>query len=155
MRPPTMNKINWGVLVVPGIALLVWILTSLFRRDDTPPPKQTRRPDRFEDAQGQRRSDPRLERRMQESRRRREEAARRAELSRPIMLEEVNEPPRRLKTPSTRAVLLEPDQPAPLTSLQETRAEYAPTQSPSKSAPVKQATVQASPTSPHAAQTSL
>jgi hypothetical protein len=127
---------KWEVLIIPAIALVVWILTSLFRRDE-PPPQPRRRSDRGGEGPRQRRPLTPLERTLEEARRRREGPARR-EPKGPSVLEEVTAPRRETARPAPQAVVLElADPQAPQTSLQETRAGYTPTQSPSKAAVVK------------------
>jgi hypothetical protein len=130
---------HWEVLIIPAIALVVWILTTLFRggenaqmplrreRDETTP---TRRP-----------ATP-LDRTLDEARRRRVQPppvrrpAPPSQVRRPVLLEEVKEPPRR-PAPARPIVLelAEPEPPRP-----QSRPEYTPPSAPTAEvAPATQA----------------
>jgi hypothetical protein len=149
---------GWEVLIIPAIAVIVWILATIFRGGNNAqqaPPR--RRPDQFDD-QPQRRPMMRVARPPDELRRGETPARRftppRPESKRPpVLLEEVKEPAPQTSLESTRAGYAPTQSPSkppieksfpapatpmlaqpltPQTSLQSTRADYAPTQSPSQ-----------------------
>jgi hypothetical protein len=104
--------IEWAMLVVPFIALAVW-LVSLLARNPEPPQKNVRRPGgRVEEPKRQTSSD--LDRFIMETRRQREADERRTQRPaqappqrqrRPVLLEEVVEQPPR---PAARPPMLQP-----------------------------------------------
>ena len=113
---------HWEVLIIPAIALVVWILTTLFRGAENAqlPPRRER--DEFAPT----RPATSLDRTLEEARRRRQPPVRRPlprpEVRRPVLLEEVKEPPRP-RAPAKPIVLqlAEPEPPRP-----QPRPEFAP-----------------------------
>jgi hypothetical protein len=112
---------HWEVLIIPAIALVVWILTTLFRGENAPlPPRREN-----DDSLPKRRPVTPLDRTLDEARRRRQQQPVKRpappEVKRPVMLEEVRRPPRSPAKPIVLA-LAEPEPP---------RAEYAAPPAPS------------------------
>jgi hypothetical protein len=118
---------HWEVLIIPAIALVVWILTTLFRGGENAQMPPRREGDEF----APKRPATSLDRTLEEARRRRQQPVRRPtlrpEVRRPVLLEEVKEPPRP-PAPAKPIVLqlAEPEPPRP-----QPRAEFAPPPPPS------------------------
>jgi hypothetical protein len=111
--------IEWAMLIVPFIALVVW-LVSLLARNPEPPQKNIRRAGSRAQEEPKRQTSSDLDRFIMETRRQREADERRAQRPpqvstqrqrRPVMLEEVVEQPPR---PAPRPPVLQPVAPRPI-----------------------------------------
>jgi hypothetical protein len=110
--------IEWAMLIVPFIALVVW-LVSLLARNPEPPQKNIRRPGGRVQEEPKRQTSSDLDRFITETRRQREADERRTQRPtqappqrqrRPVLLEEVVEQPPR---PAARPPVLQPAAPRP------------------------------------------
>jgi hypothetical protein len=132
---------GWEVLIIPAIAVIVWILATIFRgANDSQKAPPRRFPDRYGDVPPQRRPMTRVARAPEEVRRPEPSQRRftppRPETRRPVVLEEMREPLRAqpVPRPAQKPVVLELAEPetAPSPRLEEARAEFKRTESPSQ-----------------------
>jgi hypothetical protein len=107
---------GWEVLIIPAIAVVVWILATIFRGNEGQKAPPRRYPDRFGDVPPQRRPPQRVAQAPVEPRR---FTPPRPQPKRPVMLEEVRE-----------VVPVQPARPKPPVVLQLAEPEQAPPRQP-------------------------